>query len=81
MTGCMSVMQGQEDACARRAAFLYISDTTDGQREEEWKEKTLGSYRETNASSRFLLVVERSKLPEWKREGYSSAGKGMYCQA
>lgn len=46
------------------AALLQGANTTDGKREEEWKEKPPGSDGETNTSSRFLLVVEQTACVE-----------------
>lgn len=42
VTDCMSGTQGQGDMGASLAALLQGADTTDGKREEEWKEKTPG---------------------------------------
>lgn len=78
----MSGMQGQGDVGARLAALLQGANTTDGKREEEWKEKTPGEWRRNKytiqvppGSGENCLCGNGLK----KREGWGTAQEAKAC--
>lgn len=78
----MSGMQGQGDVGARLAALLQGANTTDGKREEEWKEKTPGERWRTKYTIQVPPGSGENCLREnglKKREGWGTAQEAKAC--